>query len=73
MAELKPCPFCGGRARTVGLSHGAEIYFVICSDCEVEVCRSIHNVSLADQIFLDPDIIKNAAIEAWNRRAEDGK
>ena len=71
MAELKPCPFCGGTPRTVGLKKGATIFYVICNDCEAEVCRSIHNVPFADQLFLEPDIIKNAAIEAWNRRAED--
>ena len=60
MAELKPCPFCGGRAfvkssiQPVGFA-----YRVYCGneDCKVE--PQTHAYFYKDQ-----------AIEAWNRRAE---
>lgn len=70
MAELKPCPFCGGKAqvRYISRESGIQGYtsniltkskpgFVICLKCE---CRTpIHSkVSLA--------------MNKWNRRAYNG-
>lgn len=58
-SELKPCPFCGGKAvllHTEGiyeLSH----FFVTCNSCGVEtprVCRT-----------------KEQACEVWNRRVDE--
>ena len=72
MAELKPCPFCGGTAHTVGFKHGAEIYFVICGDCGAEMARRNGDEYIGDvDLFFDSEFVKNATIEAWNRRAED--
>ena len=34
MAELKPCPFCGGRKLAV--NGWCEQYWVTCSECETE-------------------------------------
>lgn len=57
MAELKPCPFCGGIPEICG-GGGEEGYFwVYCFSCGAE---------------MKGDEIKEKAIEAWNRRAEDG-
>ena len=60
MTELKPCPFCGGKA-LLGFSkdeHLNERHFVICENvikcgCLTQYCNS-----------------KDKAIEKWNRRAE---
>ena len=64
MAGLKPCPFCGGRAsvkKFVSKNGAFEIYNVYCmnEDCRVE--------PITHDYFH-----KEEAIEAWNRRAEDG-
>ena len=68
MAELKPCPFCGRKPSKVREHHAPSIstvfYTVECkakgSKCGVNPKTRLHYT-------------KEAAIEAWNRRAEDGK
>ena len=64
MFELKPCPFCGGEARTPfyydpfdGYKGNLGRYRVRCSKCSAEI----------------EERTMQEAIEAWNRRAEDGK
>ena len=54
MAELKPCPFCGGNAEIKKYTR----FWVACDDCLTESAAYA---------------TKEEAIEAWNRRAEDGK
>ena len=60
MIELKPRPFCGN-ADITGATHkpvgSAEFYEVICVECGARIRRSS----------------KRKAIEAWNRRSNDGK
>ena len=62
MAELKPCPFCGGKAREkvyiTGTWMKRKWFYVECSVCSAKVSLSS---------------VKEEAYEAWNRRAEDGK
>jgi len=66
MEELKPCPFCGGKAEL----YESEAYnlktetkekdirwFVMCEQCTALTCGAL----------------KKKAIEAWNRRASDGR
>ena len=58
MAELKRCPFCGGKADLV-LKGGS--YMVKCRSCPAAVITQyVHQT-------------EEEAIEAWNRRAEDEK
>ena len=62
MAELKPCPFCGGNAEIISFQTFAwcdNTYVVRCANpaCEVE-----HKARSWD---------KKEAIEAWNRRVEN--
>lgn len=53
--ELKPCPFCGGKAKVAsGIHEGGKYHWVECTEC---YGRSVGN-SLEDE-----------AISAWNRRA----
>ena len=61
MAELKPCPFCGGEAKLEHLSKSSMVY---CLSCKAS----------SKLIEYAPDYASDEkAIEAWNRRAEDGK
>ena len=61
--ELKPCPFCGRKAELVTMKYGSgDIYFgTTCENWRCVVASVIPNFSSEE-----------AAIEAWNRRAEDG-
>ena len=59
--ELKPCPFCGGKARAdyVDLVQQREIHwYVYCTSCHTKTER-----------FTDKDSYENA-IAAWNKREE---
>jgi Lar family restriction alleviation protein len=63
MAELKPCPFCGSKAFLSEFVYDLELgrvkmQFVECNGCH------------ATTYEYDTE---EEAIEAWNRRAEDGK
>ena len=55
--ELKPCPFCGGEARTYRLQYGLmKKYCIECLECGAEL----------PMMFCSEDEVK--AIAAWNRR-----
>lgn len=57
MAELKPCPFCGGEADVewyVRIKTG----YCYCKSCKTRMPNKLS---------------KEEAIEAWNRRVNDGR
>lgn len=58
MAELKPCPFCGGEAilETVD-GNGPEECYIYCPECDFE-----------SGVYSEPKFI----VEKWNRRADNG-
>lgn len=56
MAELKPCPFCGGKAEVVKSMIAGGGFFIICHDCEIRTFD-----------FLRPE----TAVKRWNRRADN--
>lgn len=59
--ELKPCPFCGGKAIILqtDTSYRYSKYFATCNSCGAEmprVCRT-----------------REEAIEVWNRRVDNAE
>lgn len=57
MSELKPCPFCGGRAKIEKIQVTGN-YRVSCEKCPVTVGRYWY-------------FEESKAIEAWNRRVRE--
>ena len=60
MAELKPCPCCG-LSPLIGYACGE--YFIV---------GRVKNCPVCDE-FTEMHSSEGTEIEAWNRRAEDGK
>ena len=56
MNELKPCPFCGGDAKIVDVED-LKGFFALCKHCNAST-----------RIFYSEEV----AIEAWNRRVDNG-
>ena len=86
MSDLKPCPFCGGKAviehsgidKTRSRDNGDLIttWRVYCPTCGTE-----RKGGVSEYIFCRNETLRlmspqydgrKQAIEAWNRRAEDG-
>lgn len=79
MSELKPCPFCGGEAELIEGCYsedgrGDRAWIVRCKSCDVRKFQH------ADWCKCNPyhkpygeceAAMRNAVIEAWNRRAND--
>lgn len=61
MFELKPCPFCGGKARLF-VNGGVR---VICSKCYASTRI------MSDEIEYDSSAVETV-VKAWNRRADNG-
>ncbi len=55
--KLKPCPFCGGKAKLSNIGAQAGLFCVKCDDC------------WAKSIFVDSHK-QEEAIKAWNTRHE---
>jgi Lar family restriction alleviation protein len=66
MEELKPCPFCGGKARIRKLQK--LVYAVRCTDCGA-TSTSFGVKPWHDTVF----IAQGQAIEAWNRRTHENR
>jgi Lar family restriction alleviation protein len=64
MAELKPCPFCGGKAGLISIKAFEWCDYSYIARCENPNCEVSPGVKKLE---------KKEAIEAWNRRAGDGK
>jgi Lar family restriction alleviation protein len=62
MAELKPCPFCGGKA-VVYKENGDEMVSIACSECN---CGTAY-ISGASSTEKKIEI----AVQDWNRRFDD--
>lgn len=82
MAELKPCPFCGGKAKFLitlhmerGLTRGYT-FGIYCTKCGITTPNT--NYSMEFEMSTDDGELKVTAderpqaVEAWNRRADNG-
>ena len=82
MNELRPCPFCGGEAqlKTQEVDYGLCGAWVYCTNCQAKTNYMnthemvIHKSSISTPMT-DESRAKGIAqaIEAWNRRADNGK
>lgn len=61
MYDLKPCPFCGGKARLF-VGDGVR---VICSKCYAGTMIQ------RDSVELESNAVE-MVVEAWNRRVDNG-
>ena len=64
MNELKPCPFCGGEATLLHGQTENQYSYVRCGKCFSKT---------AEYYIATTHSCDDKAIEAWNRRAGDGK
>lgn len=60
MNKLKPCPFCGGEAE---ITKNICAVYIRCKDCK--------STTAAFTAMIETCAL-NDAIEAWNRRVENG-
>lgn len=61
MTNLKPCPFCGGKASLVYLE---PVSWVVCQKCGAVSAMARDSYEVGDS--------KEKAAEAWNRRTDNG-
>ena len=81
MAELKPCPFCGGEARfyqtAVGTvdSNSAELRFQIrCKECGAVAPGSYGGICFTLKLNGEMNVWRDdrpTAVDAWNRRVTE--
>lgn len=77
MAELKPCPFCGGTKLKIDSKRASQCGKT--AHCYVSVrCMKCHarspvvGINMPNGHYNEREICKTAVIEAWNRRVSDG-
>lgn len=75
--ELKPCPFCGGKASTLQTSTGysggefSASFEIGCNECKIRFRGTSYFVIKNGTPIVSVDGYKEA-INLWNRRANDG-
>lgn len=70
MDELKPCPFCGGKAKIINYIDSR--FFPTVNKAYVKCIKCHSSGDVFKQKNNSIDYIEEA-IEAWNRRVEDGE
>ena len=76
MDELKPCPFCGGKVtlKTQKAQYGLSGTIIKCEKCLVTLYSPDVRAVTENNILVNKPIDNHIekAIEAWNRRADNG-
>lgn len=72
MAELKPCPFCGGKASR-GVGAMTPYYFEAQAHCECCGAEIRYRISVAYWYKNPEKEAKRQISRMWNRREDDGK
>lgn len=58
MKRLKPCPFCGGKAKRLTYPYnGKDVYVVMCNECKSRSPMYLENA-------------KEHAVTIWNNRVD---
>ena len=65
MSELKPCPFCGGKAGVGVTKKSVRNQYAVCCSNTRCIANRLGNP------FVMHYLSEAEAIEAWNRRAND--
>ena len=81
MADLKRCPFCGSRATMIQTTYGTRDgsaclgFEILCENCRATAPDANGHVlvklGMNGELFPWQDD-RQKAVEAWNRRANDG-
>ena len=79
--ELKPCPFCGGKAKFLvkcyterGITRGYS-FGIYCTKCDITTPKTNYSIEFKLNDCGEIEVTKDErllAIEAWNRRAGNG-
>lgn len=71
--ELKPCPFCGGKAiiKAFNKKYGFAIWCQ-CKECCARTDEYCPNTDNEDTAIDNIESCKAKAVEQWNRRANNG-
>ena len=64
MEFIKPCPFCGA---PMTLTQSGDLWAWHSVDCFFQLLDE------SNEVDMNEEEIKKAFVEAWNRRAEDGR
>lgn len=75
--ELKPCPFCGGKAEIRGQAlYVTNSVCIHCTECKARSkifpcnCRYVYFRG-EKNVYISKEQATNMAIELWNRRVDD--
>ena len=78
MVELKPCPFCAKKVKTIVKAEKLRMgenyidFTIVCLGCGITKTVRV-NYGISGASFLDVEKAMNEVVLAWNRRAgEDG-
>lgn len=80
MEQLKPCPFCGGKAKffvknySLTGTHRGWQFGVYCSQCDIVSARTDYLLDIdfsgdGEIVILQDD--RPSALETWNRRVDN--
>lgn len=75
MEKLKPCPFCGGvgKVKAAKKDYVGFIIWCECEKCHAQAGGYCPDIKHEDSAIENIEFCKSKAIEAWNRRANNGK